>query len=230
MAGHSKWANIKVRKGSQDAKRSATFTKLSKNILTAIRSGGGVNLELNTKLKTAIDMARDANMPKENIDRLMVNFELKRKILVPMLIEGFAPGGIPVVITCETDNKNRTMTDIKLIFRDAKANMGDAGSVVFMFDHVGEIELEKELSEEEMLEIIDLGVVDIVEKVLYTQSEKLHQVVEKLTQKGIEVVTSGLVYRPKTSTTEYDENVLNFLEELEDNEDVLEVFAGISYE
>ena len=167
-------------------------------------------------------------MPKENIERLLTNIESKKNNLVPLLLEGFAPDGIPVLITCETDNKNRTLTEIKLIFRDAGVGLGDSGSVAFMFDHLGEIELEKTPSEDEILEIIDMGAVDIVNSVVYTKPEMMHEIIKKMGEKKVAVLSSELIYKPKSTILEYDHKVLDFLESLEEQDDVVSVFAGIS--
>ncbi len=231
MSGHSKWANIKARKGSQDAKRSATFTRLAKNILTAIREGGGlIDSDLNSKLRSAIEQARNANMPKENIERLLSSFAEKREHMLPMILEGFAPGNVPVIITAETDNKNRTLSELKLIFRNFGANLGESGSVSFMFEHLGELRLESLPNDEVQLNLIDLGASEIQGKNVYVNPSNLHQFEEKVIAVGIAVEGSGLVYKPNNPVdldTENEEKLLEFLETLEDHEDVLGVYPAI---
>lgn len=140
MSGHSKWANIKVRKGAQDKKRSEAFTKMSKIILTAIRLGGGnINVNTNSYLKTAVDKAREVNMPKENIERLLARFEERRNNLTNFMLEGYGPFAVPMIIEVETDNKNRILGEIKLIFRNYGGNLGGINSAMFQFKRVGDI-------------------------------------------------------------------------------------------
>jgi len=152
MSGHSKWSNIKNRKGAQDKKRSSVFTRASKNIMTAMRDGVG--------LKAAIDKAREVNMPKENIDRLISRFEERKGNLVTVILEGYGPFGVPMIVEAETDNKNRILGEIKLIFRNYNGNLGESNSVMFQFKRVGEIELENDISEDRELDLIDVGAID----------------------------------------------------------------------
>lgn len=234
MSGHSKWANIKARKGSQDAKRSATFTRLAKNILTAVREGGGlVDVNINSKLRTAIEQAREANMPKENIERLLSSFVEKREHMLPMILEGFGPGKIPLMITIETDNKNRTLSEIKLIFRDFGGSLGESGSVSFLFKHLGEVRLETLPDEEDQLKLIDLGAWDIQKKNIYTSPENLREFENKVKENGFLVDGSGLIYKAiNTMSVNQDEEdkILEFLERLEEQEDILGVYSAISDE
>lgn len=233
MSGHSKWANIKNRKGAQDKKRSEAFTRSAKNILTAIRvSGGNSNPESNSALRTAIEKAREANMPKENIDRLIKKFEERKANLVTMLLEGFGPGSVPILMDVETDNKNRTLGEIKLMFRNNNGNLGESNSVSFLFEKVGEVELEKFDSEKE-LELIDAGVEEIEENVLLTKSEDVDTVTKRVTELGMVVVKSGVVMRARTpvelKSAEELEKMMDFIEELEEYDDVVNVFAGFDY-
>lgn len=231
MSGHSKWANIKARKGSQDAKRSATFTRLAKNILTAVREGGGlVDANLNSKLRTAIEQARVANMPKENIERLLSSFVEKREHMLPMVLEGFGPAKVPLIVTAETDNKNRTLSEIKLIFRDYGGNLGESGSVAFLFEHLGEIKLEDNLSEEDQLKLIDFGAIDIRGQYVYTSPENLGVFANKIKEYGLISESCGLIYRalnPLDVPDSEQDKLLEFLEKLEENEDVLGVYPAI---
>jgi len=233
MSGHSKWANIKNRKGAQDKKRSETFTKVSKNILTAIRLGGGSsNPEVNGQLKVAIDKAREVNMPKENIERLITRFEERKANLVAMILEGYGPFGVPVMIEAETDNKNRTLSEIKLIFRNYEGTLGESNSVSFQFKRVGEVEFE-EINEEKQLELIDIGAQDFDENIALVEVEGLNNFVKKSEELGLKVVRSEVVYRAINPTMLKNEEELNkmmdFIEELEANDDVLGVFAGFDY-
>ena len=233
MSGHSKWANIKTRKGAQDKKRSAVFTVLSKNILTAIRTGGGnTKLESNLALKTAIDKAKLSNMPKENIDRLITRFEERKANLIPIVLEGYGPFGVPIIIEAETDNKNRTLGEIKLIFRDHEATVGGEGSVSFMFERKGSVEFESIPADLE-LELIDAGAQEIEENAVYTGPMDLINFVKKTEDMGLKVVESGLVMKCKNPTILENEEqvgeVLDLIEELEENDDVINVFTGFDY-
>ncbi len=233
MSGHSKWANIKNRKGAQDKKRSEAFTKISKNILTAIRLGGGSsNPEVNGALKVAIDKAREVNMPKENIQRLLDRFEERKANLVSIILEGYGPFGVPVVIEAETDNKNRILGEIKLIFKNYEGALGESNSVMYQFDRVGEVELEN-IDEEKQLELIDLGAMDFDENVVIVEPTSLNDFVKKVEELGMKTVRSELVYRAKTpimlANEEQVEKMMDFIEELEGNDDVLGVYAGFDY-
>ncbi len=234
MSGHSKWANIKNRKGAQDKKRSELFTRASKNIMTAIREGGGnTNPEANVHLKTAIEKSREVNMPKENIDRLLKRFDERKNNLSSGIFEGFGPFGVPIMIEVETDNKNRVLGEIKLIFRNYDGNLGESGSVAFMFDKVGEIELESKLNEEAELELIDLGVRDIEEGAIITEVVDFGRIRDKVAQMGLEILSSGIVYKCKNAVLLNSEEevgkILDMIDELEENDDVVNVFAGFDY-
>lgn len=234
MSGHSKWANIKNRKGAQDKKRSELFTRASKNIMTAIREGGGnTNPEANVHLKTAIEKSREVNMPKENIDRLLKRFEERKNNLSSGVFEGFGPFGVPIMIEVETDNKNRVLGEIKLIFRNYDGNLGESGSVAFMFDKVGEIELESKLNENMELELIDAGVKDIDENTVVTEVADFGKVRDKINSMGLAIESSGLVYKCRSATMLNSEEevgkILDMVDELEENDDVVNVFAGFDY-
>ena len=224
MSGHSKWANIKNRKGAQDKKRSEAFTKFSKNILTALRSGGNV--------KAAIDKAREVNMPKENIERLIEKFESRKANLQDYMFEGYGPNGVPIMVEVQSDNKNRILGEVRLIFKNSGGNLGEEGSVAYMFDRVGEIETTN-LSEEHELTLIDAGATDFDDKLIYTEVTNLNNLTKKVEEMGIEVVESKIVMKPKNPIMLSSEDELNklleMIEELEENDDVVAVFAGFDY-
>ena len=233
MSGHSKWNNIKNRKGAQDKKRSEAFTKISKNILTAIRLGGGSSDPVvNGALKVAIDKAREVNMPKENIERLLTRFEERKDNLVAMILEGYGPFGVPIIIELETDNRNRILGEIKLIFKNYDGALGESNSVMYQFDRVGEIELEN-IDEEKQLELIDLGAMDFDENVVIIEPTSLNDIAKKVEESGLRVIRSELVYRVKTpimlASEDQVEKMMDFIEELEGNDDVLGVYAGFDY-
>ena len=224
MSGHSKWANIKNRKGAQDKKRSVAFTKAAKDIMTALRNGNG--------LKDAIDKAKEVNMPKENVDRLLERFESRKNSLISGMFEGFGPHGVPIMVEVESDNKNRILGEIRLIFKNAGGNLGEEGSVGYGFDRVGEIVV-KSLSEEQELELIDGGAKDFDDKTIITEANDLKKIEEKAKQMGLEIEESGVVMRSKSpielANIEQLDEVMNLVEALEENDDVVNVFAGFDY-
>lgn len=228
MSGHSKWSNIKNRKGAQDKKRSAIFTKVSKNILTAIRTGVG--------LKAAIDKAREANMPNENVDRLIAKFEERKSSLMSVTLEGYGPFGVPMVIELETDNKNRILAEIKLIFRNYGGNLGESNSVLFQFKRVGEVEMSglSDLSSSDLsLELIDDGAIDFEEKTILVEPLDLNSFVKKVEERGLKVERFVLSLRSNNPVMLSSEDevvkIMDMIEELEENDDVINVFAGFDY-
>jgi YebC/PmpR family DNA-binding regulatory protein len=224
MSGHSKWANIKNRKGAQDKKRSEAFTKMSGNIMTALRTGTG--------LQEAIARAKEVNMPKENIERLLTRFEERKNNLVYAMFEGFGPFGVPMMIEVETDNKNRVLGEIRLIFRNYGVNLGEEGSLGFLFDRVGEVEV-KSLSQEDELRLIDEGARDFEDMTIITDVADLKKMSDKTSELGMEVTESRIVMRPKQlvvlNSGEELDKVMEMISELEDNDDVINVFAGFDY-
>ncbi len=233
MSGHSKWANIKNRKGAQDKRRSETFTKVSKNILTAIRLGGGSSdLEVNLQLKTAIDKAKEVNMPKENIQRLLDRFEERKGNLVTVVLEGYGPFGVPMIIEAETDNKNRILSEIKLIFRNFDGALGEANSVMYQFERVGEVEFES-LDEEKQLGLIDMGAIDFDGNMALVEAAGLNDFVAKVQNVGLKPNRYELVYRAKNpielASEEEVDKILDLVDELEANDDVVGVWSGFEY-
>lgn len=234
MSGHSKWANIKNRKGAQDQKRSAAFTKMSKNIITAIKLGGNnTSPEGNSYLKAVLEKAREVNMPKENIIRLIDRFNQRKDNLTTLLLEGFGPHSVPVMVEVETDNRNRTLGEIRLIFKNHGGSLGEEGSVGYLFERVGEVELAKEIGDELELELIDAGMRDKEEKVLTVDAKSLNNVVTLLKNKDIPVVSAKVVMKSLNpiplSSEESVGEVMDMIEELEEHEEVSGVFAGFDY-
>lgn len=226
MSGHSKWANIKNRKGAQDKKRSVAFTKASKDILTALRNGGGAGL------KDAIDKARAVNMPKENVDRLLARFESRKGNLINCVLEGFGPHGVPIMVEIETDNKNRTLGEIRLIFKNAGGSLGEEGSVAYFFDRVGEIVV-SEIDESVQLSLIDAGAKDFDGNSILTEVADLKIVEGEARKIGLVVEESGIVMRAKSPILLDSEadlgEVIDLVDSLEENDDVINVFAGFDY-
>ncbi|MBU4209815.1 YebC/PmpR family DNA-binding transcriptional regulator [Patescibacteria group bacterium] len=234
MSGHSKWANIRVRKGIEDKKRSAIFTRMAKVILVAVRQGGNnTDSRSNPYLRIALDRAKKVNMPKSNIVRLLENFENRKSDLKTFFLEGYGPFGVPVVVEVETDNRIRVLAEVKFIFKSNDGNLGESGSVLYLFDKIGEIEVVN-LTEKKKLELIDLGVIDFYKNLVVVNYVDLSDLVEKMEKRGWEIVRYGIGMKCKSPMILEDENKLNKLldlrQELEENEDVVNVFMGIKNE
>ncbi len=226
MSGHSKWANIKNRKGAVDKKRSEVFTKASKNIMTALRSGNTVSI------KTAIDQAKAVNMPRENIERLQSRYIERKANLVTCRFEGYGPFSVPLVIEVETDNKNRTLSEIKLLFRDIGGSLGSEGSVDYMFDRLGEIEIGRDLTDEEELILIDSGLSDYSDKIINCEVENLSKLEKKVKDLGIEVVNAEIIMKctqmVKLASEDEVAKVMDLIDALEEHDDVVNVFSGFT--
>jgi len=237
MSGHSKWSNIKNRKAAVDKKKTFAFTKCAKDILVAVRQGGGdTKIETNTVLRSAVDKAREMNMPKDNISRLLERFESRKDSLLNLTMEGFAGGGVPILVEVETDNKNRTLAEIKNIFKKFGGNLGENGSVSFLFERVGEIEVESRahkgegLSQDLQLKLIDLGAMDFEGgTTIITRAEEVDLVEKKVRGLGLEIIRAEVTMRakmPKRLNNEERDKVEALVESLEEDEDVLKVFKG----
>ncbi len=226
MSGHSKWATIKRAKGSADAKRGVLFTKLSKNISLAAKQGK--DPEMNSSLRSAIDAAKSANMPKANIERAVLRGagELPGQQIEEHTYEGYGPGGLAIIIRCATDNTNRTGTFIKTTFNKGGGKLAKPGAVGYMFKQRGILRTE-DASDETQLLAMDSGAEDIVEEdgglTIYTEPKTLDAVKEAL---GDTVVYASVDLVPETRTTVDDKtkaSAISLLETLENNEDVVEV-------
>ena len=232
MSGHSKWSNIKNRKAAVDKKRSKLFTRCAKEIMVAIRQGGGnVNRETNSMLRSAIEKAKQVNMPKENITRLLDRFRDRKDEMVGLLLEGYGCFSVPILVEVETDNKNRILAEIKTIFRKFGGNLGENGSVKFQFERVGEIEVGG-LDEEGQLELIDVGVISFEEKLVLVKVERLDEVVEKIEEMGLDLRSVKKTMRikvPKELSKDEKKKLSDLVAMLEENEDVVSVFVGAEY-
>jgi YebC/PmpR family DNA-binding regulatory protein len=237
MSGHSHFAGIKHRKGINDAKRAKVFTRLAKPITIAARDGGG-NPDTNFKLRMTIDKAREFNMPKENIERAVKRGtgELKGAELVEIVYEATAPGGIMLLIKTTTDNKNRTLGEIKTILTKNGGKFGEAGSAMWNFEPVGSIIVDTENKNPEELELaaIEAGAKDIRNEdggfLVFTEPQDLQKVQENLEKSGLKILESGLTYLPKNTVT-IDENTRidyeKLLEALDEQEDIDEVYDNL---
>ncbi|MFM8315195.1 MAG: YebC/PmpR family DNA-binding transcriptional regulator, partial [Deltaproteobacteria bacterium] len=155
MAGHNKWSKVKNIKGAVDAKRSKIFTKITKEIMVASRIGGG-NPDTNARLRLAVQSAREASMPKDNIERAIKKGtgELGGDAIEEVTYEGYGPGGVAILVETTSDNKNRTVADLRSLFKSGGGNMGESGSVSWMFDRVGQLVFEPNtFSEEKIMDV-----------------------------------------------------------------------------
>ncbi len=232
MSGHSKWATTKRAKAAVDAKRSNLFTKLSKNIIIAAKQGADPNA--NFKLRLAIDKARAFSMPKDNIERAIARAtgagsDAQMESLV---YEAYGPEGAAIIIDVVTDSRNRSVSNIKHILAKYDGKLGNAGSVLWMFDLKGEIVLAKtQLTEAEELIAIEAGAEDIVpdeEGVLViTSQHELETVKNKLAASGLEIKSSALNYYPKEKVVVADKDkLLRLLDALDDDDDVNNVYTN----
>ncbi|MGA2142250.1 MAG: YebC/PmpR family DNA-binding transcriptional regulator [Brevinematales bacterium] len=230
MSGHNKWANIKQRKGSQDAKRSNLFSKIVKEIIITARRGGG-NIDTNAALRTAVEKAREANMPKDNIDKAIKRGtgEIEGVVYEELTYEGYGPGGVAVIMDITTDSKNRTAAEIRKIFSKHNGNLGESGSVAWMFDKKGYIAVDgTKHTEDEIMEIgLELGADDIkknddVIEVL-TAVEDYSAVLLGLKSKNVTILSSEVTRIPQnTVKLERDKalTLLKLMDELENHDDI----------
>ncbi|MCF8055428.1 MAG: YebC/PmpR family DNA-binding transcriptional regulator [Desulfocapsa sp.] len=237
MAGHSKWANIKHRKGAVDAKRGKIFTRLIKEITVAARMGGG-DPDGNPRLRSAVATARAENMPKDNIIRAIKKGtgELEGEVYDEILYEGYGPGGVAVLVECMTDNRNRTVADIRHYFAKSNGNLGESGCVAYMFDKKGMMLVDKSsISEEKLMELaIEAGADDVLEEEdhfqVVTAPGDFDEVREELEKAGVEFVEASLTMVPQTTIEVTEEKpakaLLKLLENLEGHEDVQNVHAN----
>ena len=236
MSGHSKWHSIRHKKAVTDARRGKLFTKLIKEISVAARLGGG-ELESNSRLRTAVQSAGNANMPRENIKRAIMKGtgELPGQSYEQATYEGYGPGGVAVFVECLTDNKNRTVADIRYIFSKHSGHLGENGSVQWMFERKGYIAIERgSISEEKLLDLVlEAGAEDLSTKgdtfYIYTPFESfeiLKQTLEKteipISFAKLTMVTQGGV----SLTGKPAEQMINLMETLEDHDDVQNVYAS----
>jgi YebC/PmpR family DNA-binding regulatory protein len=239
MSGHSKWAQIKRQKGVADARRGQIFTKLAREIIVAVREGGS-NPEANFRLRLAIQKARDHNMPLDNIERAIKrgSGQLEGASLVEMVLEGYGPNGVAILVQALSDNRNRTLQDVRNIFTRHGSNLGESGCVAWLFDSRGLITVETNVqdTEELALEAIDAGAEDVkVENnyiEVYTKPEELEKVREALGQKNIPIASAELSMVPKT-IVELEEKAalqtLKLLDKLEELDEVQHVSSNADF-
>ena len=236
MAGHSHWAGIKHRKGRADKLRSKVFSKLSKEITVAAKLGSK-DSDMNPRLRSAIQAARTANMPKDNIQRAINKSELNKNLNYNSLIyEGFGPERIAIIVETLTDNKNRTASNIRTIFQKFGGNLGESGVATHQFKQLGVIRIDKKkISDNEILELaINSGAEDCtsisLNHEIITAKENFYKVKIEIEKKIKEFISTGIEWLPINKISldkEKTKSVLNFLETLEDDEDVQHVYANL---
>lgn len=235
MAGHSKFKNIMYRKGAQDKKRSKLFSKLSKEITIAAKMGAP-DPDMNPRLRLAIQQAKGQSMPKDNIERAIKKSQAgDAENYEDIRYEGFGTGGVGVIVEALTDNRNRTASDVRSTFSKHGGNMGETGSVSFMFDRVGSIEYPAEVAgAEDMLDAaIEAGADDCESDAetheLICAAEDLNEVSKALESRFGEAASARIIWKPQ-NTIELDDEaglkLLRLLEALEDNDDVQNVYAN----
>ncbi len=236
MAGHSKWHNIRIRKSKQDAMRSKLFTKLAREIMVAARQGGG-NPDANARLRLAIEKARENYMPADNIKRAIQKGtgEIEGAQFEEVTYEGYGPGGVAIMVECLTDNRNRTVAELRHLFSKHGGNLGESGSVAWQFKRQGVITVPTEaISEETLLDItLEAGAEDVqTEEEFYrviTAVEDFHRVREALVEAGVPIAEAQLELTPTTTVRvegETASKLMRLMEVLEDHDDVQNVYAN----
>ena len=236
MSGHSKWSTIKRKKAAQDAKRGQIFTKLIKEITVAAREGGG-DPEANPRLRLAVDNAKAANMPWENIERAIkkATGELEGTTYYDMVYEGYGPAGVAVLVESLTDNKNRTAAAIRHLFNKYGGNLGENGSVAWMFEKKGVITVKKDgITEDDLMEVVlDKGAEDIQDEEdffeITTPVEQFEDVRRAIADQGLKIENASLQWIANNLIPvdgENAEKVMKLIEALEDSEDVQNVYSN----
>ena len=236
MSGHSKWHSIKHKKAAQDAKRGKIFTKIIREIAVSARLGGG-DPDANPRLRKAVADARGVNMPADNIKRAIMKGtgQLEGVSYEEIAYEGYGPGGVAIYVEVLSDNKNRTVSELRHIFTKNSGHIGESGCVAWMFKRKGYIVIEQEkASEDELLEVIlDAGAEDLREDgsnyEIFTPPENFEPVVNALKEHDIELAASNLGYIPQNYVKlegKQAQQLLKLMEELEDHDDVQNVWAN----
>jgi YebC/PmpR family DNA-binding regulatory protein len=237
MSGHSKWSTIKRKKGAEDAKRGKIFTRLAREITQAAREGGG-DPDANASLRLAVEKARGANMPKDNIERAIKRGtgELEGGQLEEITYEGYAPHGVALLVKCLTDNRNRTLSEVRRVFNRSGGNLAEAGAVAWMFDTKGYIAVAVDDKDPDdiFMMAVDAGAEDVeisdefVE--VYTEPGDLHWIRDGLAGRGLSIDEAELSQVPKTMMTLAEKEtlqVMGMIEALEELDDVQQVYSNL---
>ena len=237
MAGHSKWANIKHRKARQDASRGKVWTKVIREITVAAKDGPDPND--NPRLRLALEKANSANMPKDTIKRAIEKGSGTGDTgdLEEIIFEGYGPGGVAILVQTMTDNRNRTVSDVRHAFSKFGGNLGTDGSVAYLFKKLGIIQINKNYSEEELMEnVIESGAIDFTEEEDFfevtTDPNQFSRIIEYFKQNKIEYLNAELSLRADTLVNlnqDMSEKVLNIMEFMDDLDDVQEVYTNAEF-
>ena len=238
MAGHSKWASIKHKKKATDAKRGALFTKLTRAIQVAAREGGG-DPTGNPSLALAIQKAKDASMPKDNIERAIAKgtgADADAESFESILYEGYGPAGVAILVEALTDNRNRTSAEVRHMFTKAGGNLGEPGSVAWVFDKKGLVVVDAErYSEDDLFVAIDAGAEDVsVDETVYevlTAPEDLTAVRQAMVDAGVEIESAEIAMQPKSTVDVPEDQVaqlMRLIDNLEEHDDVGAVHANFN--
>lgn len=240
MSGHSKWHSIKYKKAAQDAKRGKIFTKIIRELAVAARLGGG-DPDANPRLRKAVEDAKAVNMPAQNVKRAIMKGtgQLEGITYQEVTYEGYGPGGVAIYVEALSDNKNRTVSELRRIFSKNGGNIGESGCVAWMFKRKGYIVVEKaKASEDELLDIaLEAGAEDLREDgsnyEIFTTPDKYESVVDSLKERSIELAASSLGYIPQNYVKlegKKAQQLLRLMEELEDHDDVQQVWSNFDIE
>jgi len=237
LSGHSKWHNIRLRKGKQDAERGARFTKLAREIIVAAKTGGG-NPEANLRLRLAIQKAREASMPQDKIRNAIQRGtgEIEGAAIEELTYEAYGPGGVALMILCATDNRNRTVADVRSILNRNGGRLAESGAVSYLFGPpVGLISIQRDGTDEDtvLAAALDAGAEDVKSNEdgfeVYTSPSDLQPVTEALKAAGLNVIASDVTRIPITTvhvTGKEAQQVLKLVDTLEDHDDVQQVYAN----
>jgi len=235
MSGHNKWSTIKHKKGAADAKRGKVFTKIIKEISVAAKLGGA-DPAANPRLRTAIDKGKAENMPKDNIERAIKKGAggMEGVTYEEIVYEGYGPGGAAVLVEVLTDNRNRSVSDIRSIFSKCNGNMGEAGCVAWLFDKKGLIIYDKSVDFDQLFEAaLEVGAEDVAEQdehiEVVTETGAFIEVREALEAKGFKHLNAEITMIPQTQAElegKQAENMLKLMDRLEDNDDVQNVYSN----
>ena len=236
MAGHNKWSSIKHKKGAADKKRAKIFTKLIKEITVAARMGGG-DPDSNPRLRHAVAQAKAANMPKDNLERAIKKGtgELEGADYEEILYEGYGPAGVAVLVECLTDNRNRTIAEVRHIFSKAGGNVGTDGCVAWMFDKKGLISVDKaDTDEETLMEVaLDAGAEDIKDEGesfdVVMEPADFDSVKDAIDEAGIKTALAEITMLPQNTTkveTEDAEKIIKFMDALDDSDDIQKFYTN----
>ncbi|MFL2533844.1 MAG: YebC/PmpR family DNA-binding transcriptional regulator [Alphaproteobacteria bacterium] len=237
MAGHSKFKNIQFRKGAQDKKRAKQFSKIGREIQIAVKIAG-TDIESNPRLRLAITKARSVNMPKDNVDRAINKNNSDTTEYSEVRYEGYGPFGTAFIVEALTDNKNRTASEIRSIFSKNGGNLGETGSVSFNFDKVGEIQIKSEINDTLLEELLEQGLEDYSiednNTNIYCKFESLASLEKVIMEKGLDVQSALIVWKPNMTVKIEKEDELNRLiklnDDLEDNDDVQNCFSNLDFD